>query len=98
MLNGAIVINNPFWPSSDDRFFNYGSRKSGAGGAPDSDTTHKQHPPGTSVQSMRNLIFPLAWDDVFHYVGFPAYLKAATRAGWSHVHRVENPDDLRGLR
>jgi hypothetical protein len=95
MLNGAIVINNPFWSSSDDRFFNYAlAHKLGIAVPRTAILPHKQHPPGTSVQSMRNLVFPLDWDEVFHYVGFPAYLKAATRAGWSHVHRIESADDF----
>jgi len=95
MLNGAIVINNPFWSSSDDRFFNYALAQKLSIAVPRTVILpHKQHPPGTSVQSMRNLIFPLDWEAVFHYIGFPAYLKPATRAGWSHVRPVENPDEF----
>jgi glutathione synthase/RimK-type ligase-like ATP-grasp enzyme len=95
MLNGAIVINNPFWWSTDDKFFN-GALASKLGVAVPRTVVlpHKQHPPGTSVQSMRNLVYPLDWDAIFHYVGFPAYLKPSSGHAWKHLYRVENPDEL----
>ena len=30
---------------------------------------------------MRNLIYPLNWDDIFQYVGLRAFLKARIQAG-----------------
>lgn len=33
-------------------------------------------PPGTTPESMRNLIYPLNWDEMFDYIGFPAVLKS----------------------
>ena len=101
MLNGTIVINNPFWSVTDDRFFNYAlAQKLGVAFARTVVLPHKQHPPGTSVQSMRNFILSLekrrggGGDEVFHYIGFPAFLKAANRAGWTHVHRINDPDQF----
>src|SRR6476469_10273628 len=56
MLNGTIVINNPFWWSADDDFFNHAlASKLGVAVPRTVVLPHKQHPPGTSVQSMRNL-------------------------------------------
>ena len=40
---------------------------------------HKQHPPGTTERSMRNLRYPLNWDEIFDYIGFPAFLKPHSR-------------------
>ena len=40
---------------------------------------HKSHPPGTTDRSMRNLVYPLDWEEVFEYIGFPAFLKALQR-------------------
>jgi biotin carboxylase len=43
---------------------------------------------------MRNLIYPLDWDAVFDYVGFPAFLKPYSGGGWKSVYRVENRDEF----
>jgi len=34
------------------------------------------------------------WDNIFKYIGFPAYMKPHAGGGWKSVYRVENPDDL----
>jgi hypothetical protein len=95
MLNGTIVINNPFWWSADDKFFNYAlADKLGVAVPRTVVLPHKQHPQGTSVQSMRNLIFPLDWDSVFHYVGFPAFLKPLAGADWRSAAKVHNPEEF----
>jgi len=94
-LNGTIVINNPFWWSADDKFFNYAlATKLGVAIPPTVILPHKEHPPGTTEQSMRNLIFPMNWDEVFEYVGFPAFLKPFDGGGWKDVHKVESPEEF----
>lgn len=94
VLGGTYVINNPFWWSADDRFFNY-SLASRIGIAVPRTVLlpHKEHPPGTTSQSMRNLMFPLNWDDIFDYVGFPAFLKPFS-GGWKRVYKVSNPHEF----
>ena len=52
---------------------------------------HKQHPPGTTDQSMRNLIYPLNWEEIFDYIGFPAFLKPHSGGGWKNVYKVDSP-------
>ena len=95
VLNGTVVINNPFWWSADDKFFNYAiASKLGVAIPPTVILPHKQHPPSTTEQSMRNLVFPVDWDNVFHYVGFPAFLKPFDGGGWKHVYKVDNPDEF----
>jgi pyruvate carboxylase len=32
----------------------------------------------------------LNWDEIFDYVGFPAYLKPHSGGGWKHVYRVNS--------
>ena len=94
-LNGAIIINNPFWWSADDKFFNYAlASKLGVAVPKTVVLPHKMHPPGTTVQSMRNLIFPLNWDEIFDYIGFPAFLKPFSGGGWKHVYKVNSPDEF----
>jgi hypothetical protein len=43
---------------------------------------------------MRNLIFPLNWDEIFEYVGFPAFLKPYSGGGWKHVYKVHSPEEF----
>ena len=94
-LNGTFVINNPFWWTADDKFFNYAlASKLGVAIPPTVLLPHNQHPPGTTDQSMRNLIFPLNWEEIFDYVGFPAFLKPYDGGGWKNVYKVHSPDEF----
>jgi glutathione synthase/RimK-type ligase-like ATP-grasp enzyme len=94
-LNGTVVINNPFWWTADDKFFNYAlASKLGVATPPTVILPHNKHPEGTTDQSMRNLIYPLNWDDIFSYVGFPAFLKPYSGGGWKHVYKVHSPEEF----
>jgi hypothetical protein len=95
VLNGTSVINNPFWWSADDKFFNYAlAEKLGVATPRTAMLPHKEHPPGTTAQSMRNLIYPLNWDEIFEYIGFPAFLKPHLGGGWRNVYKVGSPEEL----
>jgi glutathione synthase/RimK-type ligase-like ATP-grasp enzyme len=95
VLTGTIVINNPFWWSADDKFFNYSlASKIGVAVPKTVVLPHKMHPPGTSVYSMRNLAFPLNWDEVFDYIGFPAFLKPFSGGGWKHVFKIDSREEF----
>jgi hypothetical protein len=95
VLSGTTVINNPFWWGADDKFFNYAlASKIGVAIPPTVLLPHKSHPPGTTSQSMRNLIYPLNWEEIFEYVGFPAFLKPFSGGGWKSVYKVHNPEEL----
>jgi glutathione synthase/RimK-type ligase-like ATP-grasp enzyme len=94
-LTGTYVVNNPFWWSADDKFFNYAlASRLGVAIPPTVILPHKHHPPNTTAQSMRNLIYPMNWDDVFAYVGFPAFLKPFDGGGWRDVYKVESPAEF----
>jgi hypothetical protein len=94
-LTGTQVINDPFWWSADDKFFNYALADNlGVAVPPTVILPHKKHPEGTTDQSMRNLIFPLDWERVFAYIGFPAFLKPHDGGGWKNVYKVETPEEL----
>ncbi|MBV9574858.1 MAG: hypothetical protein JOY93_12465 [Acidobacteriales bacterium] len=94
-LTGTFVINNPFWWTADDKFFNYSlATKLGVAIPPTVILPHKRHPEGTTDQSMRNLMYPLNWDDIFQYVGFPAFLKPYAGGGWKHVYKVHSPEEF----
>ena len=94
-LFGTAIINNPFWWSADDKFFNYSlAAKLGVAVPPTVILPHKKYPEGTTDRSMRNLEYPLDWDGVFEYVGFPAFLKPVDGGGWRDVHHVHNPEEF----
>ena len=94
-LCGTAVINNPFWWSADEKFFN--NCLATKIGVPVPKTVilpSRDHPTDTSEQSFANLAYPLAWEEIFHYVGFPAYMKPFAGGGWKNVYRLENADDF----
>jgi hypothetical protein len=94
-LDGAYVISNPFWSSADDKFFNYAlAARLGVAVPPTVLLPHKEHPPGTTDKSMRNLMYPLNWDEVFAYVGFPAFLKPFDGGGWRDVFQVRSREEF----
>ncbi len=43
---------------------------------------------------MRNLEYPLDWDAIFQYVGFPAFLKPHDGGGWKNVYKVDSPEEF----
>jgi len=94
-LCGTIVINNPFWWSADEKFFNNCLVEKL--GIPVPKTVllpSYKLPDDTSEQSFRNLVYPLNWQKMFDYIGFPAYMKPHDGGGWKSVYRVEDKDDL----
>jgi len=81
-LHGTIVVNNPFWWTADDKFFNYSlAHQLGVAIPATVILPHHTHPEGTTDQSMRNLIFPLNWQELFDYVGFPSIRRRNTVSG-----------------
>jgi len=95
VLGGAKVINNPFWWSADDKFFNYAlATKLGVAVPPTVLLPHKENPEGTTDRSMRNLEDPLDWDGIFTHVGFPAFLKPHDGGGWKNVYKVDSPEEF----
>jgi glutathione synthase/RimK-type ligase-like ATP-grasp enzyme len=94
-LNGTIIVNNPFWWSADDKFFNYTlAAKLGVAVPPTVILPHKTHPEGTTDRSMRNLEFPLDWDAVFAYVGEHGFMKPVNGGGWRDVHHVRSREEF----
>jgi hypothetical protein len=94
-LNGTAVINNPFWWSADEKFFN--NCLAVKIGVPVPNTVllpSHERPTDTKEKSFRNLKYPTDWERIFKYIGFPAYMKPFAGGGWKNVYRVNDPDDL----
>jgi glutathione synthase/RimK-type ligase-like ATP-grasp enzyme len=95
VVDGTVVVNNPFWWSADDKFFNnVVARGIGVAVPKTVILPSNQHPPDTTSSSMTNLVYPLEWDAIFAYVGFPAYFKPYAGGGWKSVYRVSSPDEF----
>ncbi|MCF2494527.1 ATP-grasp domain-containing protein [Dyadobacter chenhuakuii] len=94
-LSGTAVINNPFWWSADEKFFNNAlAEKIGVPVPKTVLIPSKQRPENTTETSFRNLAFPMAWEEIFEYIGFPAYMKPHDGGGWKSVYKVVNPHDM----
>jgi glutathione synthase/RimK-type ligase-like ATP-grasp enzyme len=94
-LNGTAVVNNPFWWSADEKFFNNAlATKVGVAVPKTVLLPSKERPPDTGDKSFRNLAFPMDWDAIFDYVGWPAFFKPFAGGGWKNVYRLENPDQF----
>lgn len=94
-ITGTAVINNPFWWAADDKFFN--NALATKVGVPVPKTVllpSNQNPPDTNEKSFRNLAFPLDWEGIFNYTGFPAYFKPFSGGGWKSVYKVTDPADF----
>jgi hypothetical protein len=93
--DGTIVVNNPFWWSADDKFFNNVVARAAGVAVPKTVLLPSHaHPPDTTSASMSNLTYPLDWDAIFSHIGFPAFFKPHSGGGWKNVYRVENPGEF----
>jgi hypothetical protein len=94
-LEGTIIVNNPFWWSADDKFFNYSlATKLGVAVPKTVLLPQKDYIPGIVSESLRNLEFPLDWQAIVDYVGFPAFLKPFDGGGWKNVSKVNSIEEL----
>jgi glutathione synthase/RimK-type ligase-like ATP-grasp enzyme len=94
-ITGTAVINNPFWWSADEKFFNNALAESIGVPVPKTFILPSSHRPAdTDENSFRNMKFPFDWEKMFETIGFPAYMKPHDGGGWKSVYRVESPEDL----
>jgi len=94
-LEGTIIINNPFWWSADDKFFNYSlATKLGVAVPKTVLLPQKDYIPGIVSESLRNLEYPLDWQGIVDYVGLPAILKPFDGGGWKNVSRLNSLEEL----
>jgi hypothetical protein len=97
LLNGTYVINNPFWWTADDKFFNYSvAAKLGVAIPKTVLLPQKGYPKDVDLtsESLRNLGYPIDWEGLLDYVGRPAILKPFSGGGWKHVYKVNNAAEL----
>jgi hypothetical protein len=94
-LEGTYVINNPFWWSADDKFFNY-SLAEKLGVAVPKTVLLPQHAyiKDITSESLRNLEFPIDWEGILNFVGFPSFLKPHDGGGWKNVSKINSLEEL----
>lgn len=94
-LTGTAVINNPFWWSADDKYFN--NCLMTQIGVPVPKTVllpSYDLPTDTKDESFSNLAYPLDWEGIFNYVGFPTYMKPYAGGGWKNVYRLADKEEF----
>lgn len=92
---GTAVINNPFWFSADEKFFN--NALAVKIGVPVPKTVllpSHEKPTDTQGSSFSNLKFPLSWEKIFEHIGWPAYMKPHSGGGWKSVYKLNDRDDF----
>ena len=97
VLQGTYVINNPFWWTADDKFFNYSvAARLGVAVPKTVVLPQKSYPADIDLtaESLHNLGHPLDWDALLDYVGRPAILKPYSGGGWKHVYKVHTKEEL----
>jgi hypothetical protein len=95
VLNGTIVVNNPFWWSADEKFFGYSlATKLGLAVPKTILLPQKGYIQGVTDASLRNLEFPLDWDGIIEHIGLPAILKPHNGGGWKDVYKVNTKEEL----
>lgn len=94
-LCGTAVINNPFWWSADEKFFNNCLATKIDVPVPKTVILpSRELPPDTSAESFSNLAYPLDWEGIFKYIGFPAYMKPFAGGGWKSVYQLNSMDEF----
>ena len=94
-LEGTYIINNPFWWSADDKFFNFSLADKIGVAIPKTVLLPQQdYIPDITSESLRNLEFPIDWEGIVNYVGFPAFLKPFDGGGWKNVSKVYSLEEL----
>jgi len=94
-VTGTAVINNPFWWSADDKYFNNCLMTRVDVPVPKTAIIPSRDLPNdTTDESFYNLAYPMDWEAIFSYVGFPAYMKPFEGGGWKHVYRLNNKEEF----
>lgn len=95
VVQGTIVINNPFWWTADDKYIESTiAHRIGVAHPRTAVLPNKSYIQGIVEESLRNLQYPLPWEDLLAYTGTPAFLKPAIGGGWKNVYKVDNLQEL----
>jgi len=98
VLQGVTVVNNPFMWTADDKYFGAGlAQRLGVAHPKTVALPNKDYIPGiVHEESLRNLVYPLPWEEIAAYVGMPCVLKDAHGGGWKEVYVCHSLAELIG--
>ena len=97
MLQGTVVVNNPFMWTADDKYFEASlANKLGIASPKTYVLPNKEYVPGIiHPDSLRNLKAPIPWEGIVEDLGgFPVILKDAHGGGWKDVYVCHNMQEL----
>jgi len=96
VLQGVSVVNNPFMWTADDKFFGASlCAKLGVASPKTVALPNKAYVPGiVPSESLRNLKYPLDWQELVDYIGLPCILKDAHGGGWKEVYVCRSLEEL----
>jgi hypothetical protein len=96
VLQGVHVVNNPFMWTADDKFFDATlADKLGVAHPKTVVLPNKDYVPGiVRTESLRNLKYPLDWDDILNHIGLPCILKDAHGGGWREVYVCKTKQEV----
>ena len=96
MIEGTRVVNNPFMWTADDKFFGASLiSKLGVASPKTVVLPNREYVPGIKHdESLRNLRYPLPWQEIVDYIGMPCILKDAHGGGWKDVYVCNSMDEL----
>ena len=82
--------------TADDKFFEAGlATRLGVASPKTVALPNKDYIPGiVHEESLRNLVYPLPWQEIVDYIGMPCILKDAHGGGWKEVYACRTMDEL----
>jgi hypothetical protein len=94
-ITGTAVMNNPFWWSADEKFFNNSLALSVNVAVPNTVLLPSfERPDDTSAESFSNLKW-MDWEKIIAYLGgFPLYMKPHSGGGWKSVYKIDDTNEL----
>lgn len=94
-LNGTRVVCTPYWRHVDDKFFGTTlCEKMGIAVPKTVVLPQKEYISDITSESLRNLRYPIDWEGIMNWIGWPAIIKPHAGGGWKSVDKVHNYDEL----
>lgn len=95
MYNGTRVVNSPNSNCIDNNFFQTVFAKKSKLKVPKTVLLpSKDLPDGINPEHLHNLMYPINWEEVFDYIGFPAILKPNKGYNLFNAYKVYNQSEF----